>query len=119
MEKKNDFSNECNVANEELLQKIMPQLTPEEDIYEMSDIFKAFSDPTRLSIIDALLNAELCVCDLATLLGISQPAVSHHLKSLKQSRIVKYRRDGKQAYYSLDDEHIHSLFEICRHHIKE
>lgn len=116
---KNTAVCDCNVIHEDILDRIRPALTAEEDIYEMSDIFKAFADPTRLSIIDALLNSELCVCDLAALLGLSQPTVSHHLKSLRQSRIAKYRRDGKQAIYSLEDEHVRMMHELCRRHVNE
>ena len=105
--------------HDDVLQKVKPRLAAEDELYDMSDIFKTFADPTRLSIIDALIHAELCVCDLAELLALSQPTVSHHLKALRQCRIVKYRRDGKQAYYSLDDEHIRDLFRICFEHIAE
>jgi ArsR family transcriptional regulator len=69
-----------------------------------------FGDPTRLKIVNALLLEEICVCDVAAVLGMSQPAVSHHLKVLKAARLVKYRRDGKQIYYSLDDEHVANIF---------
>jgi len=119
MTQKIDYVGAIHSTHDEIINELKPQLTSEEDIYEMSDTFKAFSDPTRLRIIDALINAELCVCCISSLLELSQPAVSHHLKALRQARIVKSRREGKEIYYSLDDEHIRMLFELCRQHIAE
>lgn len=119
MTHKTDYIGETHSTHDQIIAELKPLLTSEEDIYEMSDIFKAFSDPTRLRIIDALINSELCVCCISSLLELSQPAVSHHLKALRQTRIVKSRRDGKEIYYSLDDEHIRLLFELCRQHIEE
>jgi len=86
---------------------------------DMAEIFKVLSDPMRLKIIMALDREELCVCDLATLLGVTRPAVSHHLRILKHLRLVKYRRDGKIAYYSLDDSHISELLRASRAHVGE
>ena len=88
-------------------------------LYETADLFKLFGDSTRLSILWALSQSELCVCDLCALLKMKQPAVSHQLKNLKQSRVVKARRDGKIVYYSLDDEHILRLLEMGMEHIQE
>lgn len=76
----------------------------------MAEAFKALSDPTRVRIISALAHSELCVCDIAAALGMSQSAISHQLQTLRALRLVKNRREGRQMYYSLDDEHIHSLF---------
>lgn len=89
------------------------------DLYELSDLFKLFGDSTRLSIIWALSESEMCVCDLCALLKMKQPAVSHQLKNLKQSRIVKARREGKIVYYSLEDEHIRRLLNLGMEHIQE
>ncbi|CAI6085841.1 Transcriptional repressor SmtB [Paenibacillus sp. JJ-100] len=85
---------------------------------EMADWFKAFSDPTRLRIIDALLQKELCVHDLTVLLGMGQSAISHQLRSLRNMRIVKRRKEGKTVYYSLDDAHIEQIFLQTLQHIK-
>ena len=76
----------------------------------LAETFKALSDPTRVRIISALSHTELCVCDLAATLGMSQSATSHQLRTLRQLRLVKNRKEGRQVYYSLDDEHIYSLF---------
>ena len=77
---------------------------------DSAELFKVLGDPTRLKIVSSLLLEEMCVCDVAAVMGMSQPAVSHHLKVLKAARLVKYRRDGKQIYYSLDDEHVTNIF---------
>ena len=88
-------------------------------LYELADLFKLFGDSTRICILWALSESEMCVCDLCALLKMKQPAVSHQLKNLKQSRVVKARRDGKIVYYSLDDEHIRRLLNLGMEHIRE
>jgi DNA-binding transcriptional ArsR family regulator len=88
-------------------------------LYELADLFKLFGDSTRIGILWALSESEMCVCDLCALLKMKQPAVSHQLKNLKQSRVVKARRDGKIVYYSLDDEHIRRLLNLGMEHIAE
>lgn len=85
----------------------------------MAEIFKVLSDSTRLKIVQALELDELCVCDIAALIGLSQPSVSHHLKTLRQSGIVKFRRSGKMALYSLKDSHVSALLAVARDHAKE
>ncbi len=89
------------------------------DLNALADLFKLFSDSTRISILWALSESELCVCDLCALLKMKQPAVSHQLKNLKQARVVKARRDGKVIYYSLDDDHIRLLLNLGTEHLKE
>ena len=88
-------------------------------LYELADLFKLFGDSTRLGILWALSESEMCVCDLCVLLKMKQPAVSHQLKNLKQSRVVKARRDGKIVYYSLADEHIRRLLNLGMEHSQE
>jgi ArsR family transcriptional regulator len=88
-------------------------------LYELADLFKLFGDSTRIGILWALSESEMCVCDLCALLKMKQPAVSHQLKNLKQSRVVKARRDGKIVYYSLDDEHIRELLNMGMAHVRE
>lgn len=105
--------------HEDVVAAVRQQLEPDDVLLDMADMFKAFSDPTRLKIVNALLHSEMCVCDLTALLELTQPAVSHHLKALRQARLIKFRRDGKVAYYSLDDEHIQLLFDQCCTHIME
>ena len=94
----------------------MPEIV---DLYELADFFKLFGDSTRLRILWALSESEMCVCDLCALLQMKQPAVSHQLKNLKQARVVKSRRDGKVIYYALDDEHIRELLDLGMEHIQE
>ena len=88
-------------------------------LYDTADLFKLFGDSTRLGILWALSESEMCVCDLCALLKMKQPAVSHQLKNLKQSRVVKARRDGKVIYYSLDDDHIRRLLNLGMEHVQE
>jgi ArsR family transcriptional regulator len=88
-------------------------------LYDEADLFKLFGDSTRLGILWALSESEMCVCDLCALLKMKQPAISHQLKNLKQSRIVKARRDGKVIYYSLDDDHIRRLLNLGIEHVQE
>lgn len=90
-----------------------------EDIQDLSEIFKLFADETRLRIICAILNTELCVCDLCEILDLNQSAVSHQLQLLRNSKLVKYRKEGKQVFYSLEDEHIESIIKMALAHIKE
>ena len=85
----------------------------------ISELFKALSDETRTRILYLLSGRELCVCDLADILEMSLPAVSHHLRLLRTMRLVKYRREGKQAFYSLDDDHIVRLIEVAKEHYAE
>lgn len=90
-----------------------------DDIQDLSEIFKLFADETRLRIICAILNTELCVCDLCEILNLNQSAVSHQLQLLRNSKLVKYRKEGKQVFYSLEDEHIESIIKMALAHIKE
>ncbi|MFW6292911.1 MAG: ArsR/SmtB family transcription factor [Spirochaetota bacterium] len=86
------------------------------DVAGLSELFRALADETRTKILYLLSQQELCVCDLAHLLDMTLPAVSHHLRLLKTMRLVRSRRDGKQVFYALDDDHILSLIEIAREH---
>lgn len=107
------------IIHEDILEKVKQEITDDEILFDMAAEFKVLSDPTRLKIINALMLSEMCVCDISALLNMSQPAISHHLKSLRQTRLIKYRRDGKIAYYSLDDEHIKAMFSQCLTHVTE
>lgn len=86
---------------------------------DLADLFKTLGDPTRVRIMDALAKSEFCVCDLAELLGLSQSATSHQLRVLRNSNLVKYRRDGKMVYYSLQDNHVLELYRQGLEHIDE
>ena len=105
--------------HKDIIRTVKRNMPDQVALYEVADLFKLFGDSTRLGIIWALSESEMCVCDLCALLKMKQPAVSHQLKNLKQSRVVKARRDGKIVYYSLDDEHIRELLNLGMEHIQE
>ena len=91
----------------------------DELIYDLAEFFKVFADSTRMKIIYALMEKELCVCDIAKIVGTTQSAISHQLRVLKQSNLVKFRKEGKEVYYSLDDDHIIEIVKKGREHIEE
>jgi DNA-binding transcriptional ArsR family regulator len=101
---------EVKTIDEDRVRKAAAHLVNGLTATRLAETFKALSDPTRVRIISALSHTELCVCDLAATLGMSQSATSHQLRTLRQLRLVKNRKEGRQVYYSLDDEHIYSLF---------
>lgn len=110
---------ETNVIHEDAVAKVRANMPDEDPIYEVAELFKVFGDSTRARIICALTVSELCVCDLSCLLNMSQSAISHQLRILKQARMVKNRRSGKAVYYSLADGHMKTLFEIAFDHVME
>lgn len=91
----------------------------EEMVYDLAELFKVFGDVTRVKIIYAILESEMCVCDIASLLDMTQSAISHQLRVLKKARLVKFRKEGKTVFYSLDDQHIDKIFSFGLDHIKE
>ena len=91
----------------------------DELIYDLAEFFKVFADYTIMKIIYALMEKELCVCDIATIVGTTQSAISHQLRVLKQSKLVKFRKEGKEVFYSLDDDHIAEIVKKGREHIEE
>lgn len=91
----------------------------ERTLYDLADLFKVFGDSTRLRILCVLMEQEICVADLADTLEMTQSAISHQLRTLKQSKLVKARRRGKMVYYSLDDDHVRSIIETGREHLEE
>lgn len=109
----------CTVIHEDVINKVRDNMPEEEILYDLAELFKVFGDTTRIKILHALFESEMCVCDIAALLTMNQSAISHQLRILKQARLVKYRRDGKVVYYSLDDEHIKSIFDQGLLHVKE
>jgi ArsR family transcriptional regulator len=103
----------------DIIHLVQNKLPDSNALRELADIFKLFGDSTRIGILWALSESEMCVCDLCALLKMKQPAVSHQLKNLKLARIVKARRDGKVIYYSLDDDHIRKMLDFGMEHIQE
>jgi len=110
---------ECTVLHDDIVKKVKKRVPTEEVLFDLSELFKVFGDSTRVRIISALLYAEMCVCDIAALLGMSKSAVSHQLRVLRQSRLVKFRRDGKVVFYSLDDSHVGAIFRQGLAHVSE
>ena len=105
--------------NPQILDRLKNQL-PDEDVTDkLSEMFKVFGDSTRIRILWTLFDKELCVYDIANALGMSQSAISHQLKTLKQARLIKSRRDGKNAFYSIDDDHVKKIIEQMLIHIEE
>ena len=106
-------------THEELLKIVNEKMPEEAELYDLAELFKVFGDSTRIRILYVLFEAEVCVCDLAEALNMTQSAVSHQLKILKQSRLVKSRREGKSIYYSLADSHVSAIIAQGREHIEE
>ncbi len=110
---------ESNAIHEDVLARVREKMPDEDPVYEVSELFKVFGDSTRARIICALDIEEMCVCDLAVLLNMTQSAISHQLRILKTSRLVKSRKQGKVVYYSLDDAHIGDIFAKAFEHVME
>ena len=106
-------------VHEDTVKKVLQDLPDDETLYDLAELFKVFGDSTRIKILYALFEAELCVCDIAQLLGLSQSAVSHQLRVLKGSRLVKPRREGKTVFYSLDDDHVRKVIAQGMEHVTE
>ncbi len=106
-------------AHREIVERVTASLPPESTLYELADLFKVFGDSTRIRILFALAETELCVCDLAQLLGLTQTAVSHQLRLLKSSKLVRFRRDGKILFYSLADDHVRGMIGMGMEHVSE
>lgn len=107
----------CNVIHADTVDKVKSTFPKEECLYDLAEFFKIFGDSTRIKIIFSLYQSEMCVCDLAEVIGVSQSGVSHQLRLLKQMGVVKYRKEGRVVYYSLDDEHIYEILTAGFSHV--
>ena len=107
------------IQNKDLVYKVMKQAPKWEIIEKLADFYKIMGDPTRLRLLISLENGELCASDLANITSMSRSAVSHQLKSLRQANLVKFRKEGKTVFYSLDDEHVHSILKVALEHVQE
>lgn len=105
--------------HEDVVRQVKRQMPDDAKLYDLAELFKVFGDTTRIRILYALMEAELCVCDIAQLLGLSQTAVSHQLRVLKNGKLVKFRREGKTVFYSLDDEHVRLILAQGMNHVAE
>ncbi|GCD11194.1 MULTISPECIES: ArsR/SmtB family transcription factor [Clostridium] len=118
MVKKIEFCT-CSTIHEDVVEKVRKSIPQEETLYDLAELFKVFGDTTRIRILCVLFQTEMCVCDIAALLNMTQSAISHQLRVLKNARLVKHRREGKVVFYSLDDEHVKQIFDQGLIHIKE
>ena len=106
-------------AHEDIVNAVNAQMPDEEILYDLAELFKVFGDSTRIKILYVLFESETCVCDIAQLLNMNQSAISHQLRVLKQSKLVKYRRDGKTVFYSLADGHVRTILGQGMEHVAE
>lgn len=110
---------EAHIVHQDLVDKAKKDKPSDEMIDDLSNLFKVLGDQTRIKIIYSLIDSEMCVCDIAETIAMTQSAVSHQLRVLKQARLVKFRKEGKTVFYSLDDKHINMIFDCGLSHIKE
>jgi ArsR family transcriptional regulator len=99
--------------------RVKRNMPKDEHLFDLADLFKVFSDSTRVKILCALFQEEMCVCDIAVLLNMSKSSISHQLRGLKQAKLVRYRRSGKVVYYSLADDHVKTVFNQGLSHVTE
>ena len=105
--------------HEKVIEQVQEEMPKEEILYDLAELFKVFGDSTRIKILYVLFQSEMCVCDIAQLLNMSQSAISHQLRVLKQAQLVKYRREGKTVFYSLADAHVNTILNQGLEHIEE
>ena len=111
----------CDVfcLHDDVIRAVQPDMPDEEKLYDLAELFKMFGDSTRIRILYVLFEAEMCVCDIAELLGMTQSAISHQLRALKNVRLVRARREGKAIYYSLADSHVRAIIDQGLEHVLE
>ena len=106
-------------VHEDVVEQVKGNMPDDETLYDLADLFRIFADSTRIKILYVLFESEMCVCDIAQLLGMTQSAISHQLRALKQSQLVKYRREGKTVFYSLADSHVRTILDQGMEHVGE
>lgn len=106
-------------VHEEIVKKVKQEMPDEEILYDLAELFKVFGDSTRMKILSVLFSSKMCVCDIAQLLNMSQSAISHQLRVLKQAQLVKAKREGKSVFYSLADDHVRTIVDQGLEHILE
>lgn len=115
---RNEFICDCNIIHEDLVNKTKNEMEDEEILNKLAEFFKILGDTTRVKILYSLDKNELCVCDIANILGMSKSSISHQLGTLRRSGVVKCRKKGKEVFYMLDDEHVKEVFEVGIEHIE-
>lgn len=118
MERKS-FDCDCDVIHSDVVEEVETQMQDEDLLMRVADLFKLFSDSTRVRIMSALRIREMCVCDLACVLNMTKSAISHQLRSLRQSHLVQYRKSGKIVYYRLADDHVSAIIDCAIEHVME
>ena len=113
------YSCNCDVIHEDIVSEVKEKIQSKEEYIELSTLFKLFGDATRVQILHALEQSEMCVCDLAVLLGVTKSAVSHQLKALRLARLVKFRKEAQIVYYSLADDHVKEIIDKGFEHLRE
>jgi len=113
------ISCDCDVIHQDVLNDTRSKMLPEDDYAQLAMLFKLFGDPTRVRILHALEQNEMCVCDIAVLLGVTKSAISHQLKALKLANLVKSRREGQVIFYSLSDDHVKEIIDMGMEHLHE
>ncbi|MDY0235005.1 MAG: metalloregulator ArsR/SmtB family transcription factor [Gudongella sp.] len=108
---------DCNVIHKEILEYVQNKMPKDDKLYHVAEFFKVVGDQTRIKILYALIQSSMCVCDIAVLLDMSQSAISHQLRVLKQAGLVKYRKEGRIVFYSLDDDHVKNILDDGMNHI--
>ena len=119
MDKENIQVCEYMHAHEDIVKKVQKTMPDEDELYDLAELYKVFADSTRIKILYVLFESEMCVCDIALLLEMSQSAISHQLRVLKQAKLVKFRREGKTIFYSLSDDHVRTIIDQGIEHIEE
>ncbi len=115
---RNEFVCDCNIIHQDMVNAVLEKMPDTELFNKLAEFFKILGDITRTKILFALDKNEMCVCDIANVLGMSKSSISHQLGTLRKSGIVKYRKQGKEVYYMLDDDHVKQLFEVGIEHIE-
>lgn len=115
---KNEFVCDCNIIHKDKVEDTLKKMPDGDLLTKLADFFKILGDTTRVKILYALDKNEMCVCDIANVLGMSKSSVSHQLGTLRKSGIVKCKKEGKEVFYTLDDEHVQKVFEIGFEHIE-
>ena len=110
---------DCYETHKDLIEKVTSHMPDEDDLYDLAELFKVFGDSTRIRILSVLFGEEMCVCDIAEALNMNQSAVSHQLRVLKNAKLIKNRKDGKQVFYSLADDHVSTILAMGLEHIEE
>lgn len=116
------YNNECcdvTDVHSDAVEAVRANMPPEDELLDLAELFKVFGDTTRMKILYTLFASELCVCDIAEVLGMSQSAVSHQLRIIKQAKLIKNRREGKTIYYSLADDHVTTIVAMAKDHLEE